>query len=196
MHRLNFKVLVNDAVWQRGANERVALPLHGTVHVYPAFYSTAGAYRVVDGFVAPRLGNTRSLVVYVPPSYDENAAKHYPLLVCHDGQNMFNDSTAAYGQSWRAQQTLDGLIEEGGMEELVVVAVYNAGEARLNEYTYSVDEHFGGGKGDAYLDFLEDTVCGMIPCACSWGRSCRTCGATSASIPLPLWACSAPLSAA
>lgn len=129
-----------------------------SVHVYPSFYVSMGTYHVIDGLASPRTGNTRSAIVYMPPSYAENTEKRYPLLVCHDGQNMFNDSTATYGRSWRAQETLDGLAAAGTVEELVVVAVYNAGEARIDEYTYSVDEHYGGGRGDAYLDFLEETV--------------------------------------
>ena len=57
-----------------------------------------------------------------------------PLLVMHDGQNVFNASTSFLGHSWRASQTIDKLIVEGNMEEIVVVAIYNTAD-RTDDYT-------------------------------------------------------------
>ncbi len=43
-------------------------------------------------------------MVYVPPSYYENTLKIYTnVLVMHDGQNLFNDSTSFTGVSWHCQ---------------------------------------------------------------------------------------------
>ena len=47
--------------------------------------------------------NTRDLVVYVPPSFDENPyAAYADVILAQDGENFFNDSTAFGGRSWRA----------------------------------------------------------------------------------------------
>src|SRR6266404_1782223 len=32
----------------------------------------------------------RTLIVYVPPGYEENAQTRYPVLYMHDGQNLFD----------------------------------------------------------------------------------------------------------
>ena len=51
--------------------------------------------------------NFRDLVVWVPPSFDENMYAQFPVLLMHDGQNLFNDSTSFGGRSWRCQDTLN-----------------------------------------------------------------------------------------
>jgi len=172
-----FKTLINDVVWQRGANEAIRLPLvigpSGVLQydLYPFFEAAVGVYDVLNGFQSRVLGNARSIVVYTPPSYNENAYKsNYPLLVMHDGQNVFNDSTSSFGVSWRAQTTLDSLIGRGDMIEVIVVGVYNTAN-RTNELTYSYDDSVhAGGDGDKYLDFIEDEV---IPFAQAKYRASR-----------------------
>lgn len=56
------------------------------------------------------------------------------------------------------QDTLDPLINNGAMEEVLIIGAYNTPD-RMNEYTYSYDpsEKFGG-KGDTYLDWIEQTL--------------------------------------
>jgi predicted alpha/beta superfamily hydrolase len=173
--------------------------------VYPFFEENNGTYEVLDGFQSRILGNTRSIVVYTPPSYSENPYKrNYPLLVMHDGQNIFNDSTSSFGVSWRAQQTLDSLIGSGQMIEILVVGIYNTPN-RTNELTYSYDDsEKAGGDGDNYLDFVEEQIIpfvqrkyrssqgdvtllgsslgGLISCYAGWTRSTYTrCGCMSSS---------------
>ena len=56
------------------------------------------------------------------------------------------------------QDTLDPLINNGAMEEVVIIGPYNTPD-RLNEYTYSYDPLVkSGGKGDTYLDWIEQTL--------------------------------------
>jgi len=47
------------------------------------------------------------------------------------------------------------------MEEIIIVGVDNTPD-RIDEYTYSVDPQYGGGKGNLYLNFLEDTVIPLV----------------------------------
>jgi predicted alpha/beta superfamily hydrolase len=82
-------------------------------------------------------------------------------LRAQDGENVFNDSTSFGGRSWRAAPTLDALITQGRMREVVVVAVDNT-QQRIDEYTYSADPQYGGGDADIYLDFLEDIVLPLV----------------------------------
>lgn len=97
-------------------------------------------------------------MLYVPPVVRDNALARVPLLVMHDGQNVFNASTAAFGVSWRAQPTLDRLVAQGSMQQVAVVAIYNTAD-RIDDYTYVFDPTVpGGGKADAYLDLIEQKV--------------------------------------
>lgn len=76
----------------------------------------------------------------------------------HDGQNVFNDSTSFQGISWRASETMNELIVEGGMREVIVVALYNTPN-RNNEYTYSYSPTDGfGGLGAIYINWVIENV--------------------------------------
>jgi len=79
----------------------------------------------------------------------------------HDGQNLFNLSTSAFG-CWYCQDTVDLYVTEGYMDEIIIVGVDNT-DNRTNEYTYSYDSSVGaGGDGNVYLDFLVETVLPLI----------------------------------
>jgi predicted alpha/beta superfamily hydrolase len=128
-----------------------------TVDIYPFFGAPFGKVTMVPDFASPQLGNRRQLRIYLPPSYDENPAKRYPVLYMHDGQNLFDAKTAAYGAEWGIDETANHLIASGVMDEVIVVGIDNSPE-RIKEYTPCCDPKQGGGKLDAYQAFITDTV--------------------------------------
>ncbi len=73
----------------------------------------------------------------------------------HDGQNLFNNSQAAFGTAWLIQNTINELVSQGKIRQIIVIGIWNTPD-RNNEYTYSYgSEYKFGGKGDKYLDFIE-----------------------------------------
>jgi predicted alpha/beta superfamily hydrolase len=76
----------------------------------------------------------------------------------HDGQNLFDPKTAAFGAAWEMGANLDKLIASGAIQPVIVVGIDNAGEQRIDEYTPCCDKKHGGGKIDAYATFIVDTV--------------------------------------
>jgi predicted alpha/beta superfamily hydrolase len=53
------------------------------------------------------LRNQRNLVVYLPPGYEEQLQRRFPVLYLHDGQNLFDGSTSfIQGQDWHVGQSL------------------------------------------------------------------------------------------
>jgi predicted alpha/beta superfamily hydrolase len=162
---LEFKALLSDNQWMNGANAFVSLSDKNNTKItaYPFFYSTQGQYQYIHNVFSPQLNNYRDLVIYTPPSYYENPYKVIQnVLVMHDGQNLFNVSTSFLGNSWLCQNTVDALVMEGNMDEIIIVGVDNTPD-RIDELTYSYDSTVpGGGKGDLYLDFIETTVLPII----------------------------------
>jgi len=119
-------------------------PLHGTL-------------QLVEKFKSPQLANERTLRIYLPPSYASDTRRRYPVLYMHDGQNLFDPKTASYGTEWNIDEVVDRLVRQGDMEEVIVVGIDNTND-RIAEYTPSSDPKYGGGKLNAYADFVANTV--------------------------------------
>ncbi len=119
---------------------------------------TPGQLRKYDNFRSKYLRNQRDIVVYVPPDYDQQPERRYPVLYMHDGQNLFDAATAFNGQDWHVAQTADYAISAGLVEPLIVVGIYNTGKTRLREYTPTSVPRLGGGRADRYAKFLMEEV--------------------------------------
>ncbi|HEX7839830.1 MAG TPA: alpha/beta hydrolase-fold protein [Kofleriaceae bacterium] len=149
------KPLVNDAQWSTGANYHVRAG--ATTDIYPFFGASHGSLVQVPGFASPQLGGSRTLRIYLPPSYHENSAKRYPVLYMHDGQNLFDAQTSAFGTEWQVDENVDAAVGSGRMDEVIVVGVDNTAN-RIWEYTPCCDPTYGGGGAPTYERFLIDTV--------------------------------------
>jgi len=116
-----------------------------------------------EQFHSEFLDHDRHVLVWLPPGYDSPSQddggtpvepmsnRRYPVLYMHDGQNLFEPDTAFQkGEHWRVGETATELIEAGRVEPLIIVGIYNTGEARLKEYTPTDDVRLGGGHADAY----------------------------------------------
>ena len=102
----------------------------------------------------------RPITVYLPPGYDENQDRRYPVLYMQDGQNLF-DPHRAYvpGQHWRLKEAADAAIGERTAAPMIIAGIDHAGPARIDEYTPVRDpKHSGGGKAPEYAKFLLETV--------------------------------------
>src|SRR5207249_2023837 len=80
------------------------------------------------------LGNQRDVFVYLPPGYRRFSSRRYPVLYMHDGQNVFDAATSFAGVEWGVDETAQRLIHRKLIEPLIIVAVANIGEERVDEY--------------------------------------------------------------
>nr|MDA3905446.1 alpha/beta hydrolase-fold protein [Bacteroidales bacterium] len=103
----------------------------------------------------PQLDRYRRIWVYLPQDYT-TSTKSYRVLYMHDGQNVFDASTSFAGE-WEVDETLTEL-ENQGFETAIVVAVDNGELHRTDEYSPFINTQYGGGEGDAYLDFIIETL--------------------------------------
>jgi len=117
--------------------------------------------RNVNSRFVPR---KRDLIVWLPPGYDENPRRRYPVLYMHDGQNLMDAATSHSGE-WRVDETAEQLVEANQVEPLIIVGIYNTDD-RFSEYTQVKGageyERLGGGSADAYGKFLVEELKPMI----------------------------------
>lgn len=96
--------------------------------------------------------------MYLPPGYDEQGPRRYPVLYLHDGQNLFDGATSFIpGMDWQVGQTADQSISAGSVAPLIIVGMYNT-KARIREYTPTHVPKLGGGRADRYAKFLIEEV--------------------------------------
>ncbi len=152
-------VLHQVACWADRPRPAVAVAFNSppSAKAAPRASTLSGTIRVHEHFRSPQLDNERTIVVYLPPGYDRQPARRYPVLYMHDGNNIFDVRSSANGVEWGVDEACQRLIAQGRLQELIVVGIYNTPQ-RIAEYTPFVDRKYGGGRGDAYLDFLCDTV--------------------------------------
>ena len=114
----------------------------------------------------------RTVAVWLPPGYEDasNAARRYPVLYMHDGQNVFDPTTAFMGREWHADEVADRLVRDGRIPPIIIVGIWNTPD-RVADYTpdQDPDEKRGdhkpqgrGGNGAAYLRWITDELKPMI----------------------------------
>ncbi|QBZ99120.1 alpha/beta hydrolase [Flavobacterium sangjuense] len=100
---------------------------------------------------APQLKTSKKIWVYLPKNYTASTKK-YPVIYMHDGQNLFDTSTAPYGE-WNIDETLDSI-----NAQVIVIGIEHGGDKRIEELTPYKNAKYGGGKADDYLDFVVKTL--------------------------------------
>ena len=138
-------VLAVVAAWrdQTGSTPARRSTLTGEVRSHPRFPSS---------FVRPR-----DVLVWLPPGYDADSARRYPVLYFHDGNNVLDAATSFKGVEWGADETAERLIRAGALRPFILVAVYNTPD-RMAEYTPVSDERHGGGQAAGYERFLVEEL--------------------------------------
>jgi predicted alpha/beta superfamily hydrolase len=117
-----------------------------------------GKFQHHSRFQSRHLEHDHDLIVYFPPGYDASDER-FPVLYLQDGQNLFDPATAFCGQDWGAGKTTDSLIFRGVIQPLILVGIYNAGLARVDEYTEYRDRRSGhGGKAPQYARMIVEEL--------------------------------------
>lgn len=110
-----------------------------------------------EGFHSTWLDADRDLTVFVPAGYTGDAGP-YPLLILHDGQNLFDPARAFNGQTWHVADTADALIAAGTIPPIVIAGVDHGAAARVREYTPTAGTEPGAGQVDRHAQFLTEEV--------------------------------------
>jgi iron(III)-enterobactin esterase len=115
--------------------------------VLPAWKQSASKGRLERLSVfSSELGNTRDVYVYLPPSYDADSCRRYPVLVVNDGNESICRS--------HFDSVADQVFSTGQAESAILLFVALAHQNnRMDEY--SCEE---SSQGRNYSDFLCDTL--------------------------------------
>lgn len=98
----------------------------------------------------------RKVRILLPEDYERSSEK-YPVLYMFDGQNVFDEEDSFGGVTWGVKETVEKLVNEKKIRPLVIIALDNAGEKRLDEYgpwTFSDDTYSSEGKGKEFAAFF------------------------------------------
>ena len=100
----------------------------------------------------------RTVLVHLPPGYDPDRPEPYPLLLLQDGQNLAEWREDAHGGSWRADETIDRLVDDATLAPLVLAGIDHAGEDRVREFTPTPGRVDGAGQAATYGRWLVDDL--------------------------------------
>lgn len=119
-------------------------------------HTASAQVKILDSaFTIPQLSRKRRIWIYLPADYNQRNKK-YPVIYMHDGQNLFNEATAAFGE-WGIDEYLDSLFI-AGKNRSIIIGIDNGQDTRMNEYNPYTFQQFGKGEGSEYVDFLVKTL--------------------------------------
>lgn len=118
-------------------------------------HTASSNVKILDtAFLIPQLNRKRRIWIYLPADY-ATTKQRFPVLYMHDGQNLFDEATAGFGE-WGVDECLDSLSAKG-KKECIVIGIDN-GPKRMSEYNPYEFQKFGKGEGNDYVDFLAKSL--------------------------------------
>ena len=133
------------------ASDSSRLPVHtltGNIHLHKNFHSNF-------------LPSNRNIIVYLPPDYDQDQTRRYPVLYMQDGQIIFDSATSFFaGKERQMDERAQALITEHTVKPLIIVGIYSAGLARMNEFTAVTARP--SGQADLYGRMLVEEIMPLI----------------------------------
>lgn len=106
--------------WRDNFNFSVKGQITGKVNYHKNF--------VLDGL------KPRDIFIWLPPDYELNNSKRYPVFYMHDGQNLVDPRTSNTFIDWQIDETADSLIHSSEIEPFIIVGINNTDD-RSTEYS-------------------------------------------------------------
>ncbi|MCA9588894.1 MAG: alpha/beta hydrolase [Myxococcales bacterium] len=145
---VDVKIVRGNDEWAHGRN----YTLHAGDHVLlrPAFERTKCT--LLPPVVLDTSPWPLRYQVLLPPSYDEQTSKHYPVLYAQDGQALWSSSSDPFG-IWSIDTVIDQLLEIAVVSELIVVGI-DTSQARMDRLGPVPDPTYGGGRAAEHLEAM------------------------------------------
>lgn len=125
--------------------------------------------------LASKFVDPRNVDIWLPRDYSPQ--RRYAVLYMHDGQMLFDATTTWNKQAWNIQSAVTRLVDQGVIEPLIIVGIWNNGKYRHSEYFPEKVLPFmsarkrakfiakgleGRARADAYLRFIVEELKPMI----------------------------------
>ena len=114
--------------------------------------STASKQVTTFTIAAPQLDTLKKIWVYLPIDY-KDSKNTYPVIYMHDAQNLFDTKTSYVGE-WEVDEYMDQITKN----KSIIIGIEHGNEKRIEELTPYTNKKYGGGKGDAYVTFIKNTL--------------------------------------
>src|SRR5580765_162949 len=154
---LSLLLMKFNSDWSRGA---------GTLAMDrpAAFHTLTGDIRFHQKFHSRFLATDRDLVIYLPPGYDQDQSRRYPVLYMQDGQNLFDAATSFFvGAERHFDESAERLIASQAIKPLIIVGIYSTELERINDYTPTpAPGTYRGGRADLYGRMLVEEIKPLI----------------------------------
>ncbi|HEY9857823.1 MAG TPA: alpha/beta hydrolase-fold protein [Stenomitos sp.] len=125
-------------------------------------HTMVGDVRSLGEFEIPLLDRKRQVFVYLPPGYEADSTRRYPVMYMYDGQNLFDASTSFSGE-WQVDETCERMIRAGVLPPLIVVGIYNGEADRLHEQSPWPNPHYDVlGEGRVFAEWVATGLKGEI----------------------------------
>lgn len=111
----------------------------------------------------------RTVDVWLPDGYTPD--KKYTVLYMHDGQMLFDATSTWNGQEWRVDETINSLLQNYKIKDVIVVGVWNSSNRYAEYYPEKTLDYLpeaiksqknidlgNNPKSDEYLSFLVGTL--------------------------------------
>ena len=105
------------------------LELSGAPPVPPGVTGTLRTHKTVSS----KFVDERRVDVWLPPGYEKDPSRRFPVLYMHDGQNLFDPALSYIGVDWGMDEAMTRLAAEGTVREAIIVGVWNTPK-RFEEY--------------------------------------------------------------
>ena len=120
--------------WAVGRDMLVLMTASGAAEVYPHFDAPeSGSFTPVLEKDSSILGRKHLIRMYLPPGYEENTLRSYPVFYMQDGKNLFFPEEAFLGNEWKVDRAVSLLDAMNAMDKVVVVGIHSGD--RMTEYT-------------------------------------------------------------
>ena len=109
------------------------------------FGSVSAQTRIVDSVASKKLGESREITIVLPPSYEKNPTKKYPLLILLDGDYLVEPflGNLNYGAYW------------DDIPEMVIVGIsQNKNNEREADSEFDEESGLPDGKGAHFYEFI------------------------------------------
>ena len=61
--------------------------------------------------------------VWLPPEYDRDATRNFPVIYMHDGQNLFDDKMVGFGHAWEMDDAVSRMALTGQLRAHIIVGI-------------------------------------------------------------------------